>query len=173
MRRGGHLVARPSNGRALVELDQGGGCARCARGRGCGAALFAPRPAPLRLDCEVPERLAGANVRDGASAAVDGPLASGSRVTVEIDTTGSAWLRPVLLAYALPTLGLLGGAFAPEPWTPLASIAGLAGGLLAWRVLAAHDADEPSLTASLVAGPPPCGARLAVAEHTSSTGETS
>ena len=65
---------------------------------------------------------------------------------LEIIDTGSAWLGPVLLAYGLPTLGLLGGVFAPEPWTPFAALAGLGGGLLAWRLSPMRTAAGPCQT---------------------------
>lgn len=130
MRRVGRVVSRPDAGRVEVELDPAPACARCAEGRGCGAALFAPAHRPLSLicrsECLLPD--------------------IGDRVTVEIGNRGSGWLQPVVLAYGLPTLGLLAGACMPEPFTPLATIAGLAGGLLAGRIVSRSASVDSSLS---------------------------
>gem|GEM_PF-3308097 len=67
---------------------------------------------------------------------------------VEIDDPGSGWLRPVVLAYGLPTLGLLVGACFPEPWTPLTALLGLGGGILAWRVRFARECASDTFLAT-------------------------
>ena len=130
----------PREGRARVELSAGA-CARCARGRGCGAALFSPAAggAPM-LDCELPAAL--------------GVMAIGDRVGVELDGRDGRWLGAVLLVYALPTAGLLGGALLPEPWAPLGAIGGLLGGILAWRLPGA------ARLLDTLAGPCPVSARI-------------
>lgn len=153
MRRAGRIVALAP---AVVEISSGA-CARCARGRGCGAAaLFSPAAdagVPIRLRCEEATEAAP------AADAVVGPTAAptlslGDRVEVEIDDRDGRWLRAALLVYALPTAGLLLGASLPEPWTPAAALAGLLGGVLAWyRPGAARALDA-------LAGPCPTSARI-------------
>lgn len=116
----GQLLSVAEDGSGTVAVDAGVSCARCARGQGCGALALASASAPVRLRCHT-----------------CGPLRAGTPVA--LDAPGDAgWLLPVLLAYGLPTLGLLAGSLAPEPWTPLGAIAGLGGGLLAWRVASAR-----------------------------------
>lgn len=115
--------------RATVELEPGAACARCARGRGCGAALFASAGAPLRIECGVVDP-----IREGRAVAPESPFPVGTAVEIEFPDDGSRWLLPVALAYGCPTLGLVVGACAPEPWTAFAALAGLGGGFLAWHV---------------------------------------
>ena len=129
MRRLGRIVAVPGPARAIVELDDASACTRCANGRGCGAALFTPPGRSLRLDCAL--EAIGTDGEEPGAARV------GARVEVTLAASGARWLVPVALAYGLPTLGLLAGALAPEPWTPFAAAAGLGGGLLAWRACGA------------------------------------
>ena len=141
MRRAGQIVALAP---AVVELSSGA-CARCARGQGCGAALFSSATAD-----------AGASIRLLCEAAPDAAatVTLGDRVEVEIDDRDGRWLRAALLVYALPTAGLLGGASIPEPWTPAAALAGLLGGVLAWRLPGAARALDA------LAGPCPTSARI-------------
>ena len=116
--------------RIRVVVDPAGSCARCASGRGCGLGLSSA--APVTLDCEV----------DGAVPAL------GDTVAVEAATEGSSWLLVVAAGYALPTVGLVlgvvvGAAVTSSPAGPESDVAvawggvlGLAGGVLAWRLLA-------------------------------------
>jgi len=88
--------------------------------------------APVTLDCEV----------DGAVPAL------GDTVAVEAATEGSSWLLVVAAGYVLPTVGLVlgvvvGAAVTNPPAGPESDVAaawggvlGLAGGVLAWRLLA-------------------------------------
>ena len=149
----------------MVELDGAAACARCARGRGCGAAVFAPAGRPLRLDCAL---------EPAGSAVAATAVRVGTRVEVDLHDTGSRWLVPVVLAYGLPTLGLLAGALVPEPWTPLTAVAGLVGGLLAWRACNAGWADGRSTGSSPADREGPCRpvARIArQCDHRPSEGE--
>ncbi|MFK7857844.1 MAG: SoxR reducing system RseC family protein [Granulosicoccus sp.] len=119
-------------GRALVELDTVGQCQRCSRGEGCGAALFDPQQAKIRLWVESDEK---------SSAFV------GQQVMLEIDEQGSGWLWPVFGAYGLPLSGLLVATAAStastadasdfaELFVVLSALAGLFGGIFAWRQVA-------------------------------------
>lgn len=149
MRRGGRVVSSVRARQVLVELDAAPACARCARGEGCGAALFAPTSRPLRLVCEwsLPAR-----------------PAPGTPVTVELAEHGTGWLRPVFLAYGLPTVGLLVGACFPEPWSPLTALLGCCGGILAWRAGFARSELPPSASGLATLDPSP--------DHPGTSGET-
>lgn len=125
-----------------VEIVRADGCARCARGQGCGAGIFNLGIAPVRLPC-----LTQRSVH------------AGETVTVEFDDGGSHWLWLVCGAYGLPTAGLLiatigasvwiaglsdGSAFLPvadghrDLVLAAAGMTGLAGGLIAWRMIASE-----------------------------------
>lgn len=154
MRRLGRIVAATGADRARVALDPGSACARCARGRGCGAALFAPPGEPIELDCTLERSPGEPSPRDPARRV-------GARVEVELPAPGSGWLVPLALAYGLPTAGIVLGILAPEPWTPFAALGGLGLGLFGWRVANARLARAGS-TAGEGAVTGPCRPRARI-----------
>jgi sigma-E factor negative regulatory protein RseC len=87
-------VIRDAGGtRAIVDVEAGAVCARCAAGRGCGAGVFTARRGRRRLEVAV------------------GPhtgLAEGDVVAIEL-APGNV-LRAALIAYGLPLAGAAGGA---------------------------------------------------------------
>jgi len=123
---------------AWVSLDGVSACQRCANGQGCGAGLFNQGSRPVQFECYTS----------------DAVLAE-QAVVVEHEDGGSGWLWMVGGAYGLPTVSmlaacLLADAFLPgssssgsvpsvpgaREWlTGLLSLAGLAGGVIAWRSL--------------------------------------
>jgi positive regulator of sigma E activity len=125
---------------AWVEVEGISGCQRCAKGRGCGAGVFAHGSRAIQLQCEASQQ-----------------VKKNQQVTIEIDDSGSRWLWLVAGAYGLPTLGLIGATllatvFLPSPallqgdiisvpgsqreaFIAFAALAGLAGGVFAWRSL--------------------------------------
>jgi len=151
---------------AWVSLDGVAACQRCASGQGCGAGLFNQGSRPVRLECHTP----------------DAVLAN-QAVVVEHETGGSGWLWMVAGAYGLPTSGmlvscLLADAFLPgsgssgsppgvpgtREWlTGLLSLAGLAGGVIAWRCLA------PFMTGWAQTGPCLQSARIVAVAEPSTT----
>lgn len=124
---------------ASVRIQTASQCARCARGQGCGAGIFSQGVAAVHIHC-----LSEHVVR------------SGDQVVVEFEEGDSTrWLGLVAGAYGLPTAGLilstLTAGWALDQWPQLAwlqtdawqdlclsmaALAGLAGGVLAWRKLA-------------------------------------
>lgn len=133
----GRVVEQLADLAVRVSLKPGASCARCAHGSGCGLGLA--ETAAITIDC-----------------AVDGALPEiGDAVTVERSDQGSAWLWVVAAGYGLPTLGLVIGAVLghktgaalglpteasavlfEDAAAALGGLAGLAGGVLAWRSLA-------------------------------------
>ena len=125
---------------AWVEVEGISGCQRCAKGRGCGAIVFAHGSRAIQVECETSQH-----------------VKENQQVTIEIDDSGSRWLWLVAGAYGLPTLGLIGATllatlFLPSPTLlhgdiinapgsqrealiAFAALAGLAGGVFAWRSL--------------------------------------
>ena len=124
----------------LVELDSISQCQRCQSGKGCGAVLADSGQPGVRVRIVKTPNLV---VREGSS------------VLVEIDEQGSDWLWPVFGAYGLPLVGMLVttglvstvmGKIMPSSGTGsltaaaellivFSAIAGLAGGIFAWRHL--------------------------------------
>lgn len=78
---------------AVVEVETSFRCARCASGKGCGAALFADDAASRRVDALVASQL---------------ELRVGDRVRLEL--TADNVLRAAGLVYGLPLCGALAGA---------------------------------------------------------------
>ena len=151
---------------ATVALEGVSACQRCARGEGCGAGLFNQQGQPVHVDCQTPLTV----------------LAEQS-VIIEHEDGDASWLWAVAGAYGLPTLGLLlacllatlllpiepasetrfGGA-APRDWLiGVSSLAGLAGGLIAWRKLA------PLILARIRTGPCLQSARIVAVDQSSLT----
>lgn len=140
MRRSGTVLDAVSAGEAAnVEIHAASQCARCASGKGCGAGIFNQGIAAVQIQCQN-DRL----------------LQPGDEVVVEFEgEENSRWLAVVLGAYGLPTAGLVlstlvagwmiqeatpFSAMQSAAWQDLllsiAAIAGLAGGVFAWRKLA-------------------------------------
>lgn len=130
----GRVISQLPHGRVRVQTQALGGCERCARGRGCGLGLQAN--AAVVIECDT----------DGVA------LSDGSLVDITPCNDDRHWLYVVGGAYGLPTLGLLCGAVLGataaarmqdaattgmhDMMTAGAGLLGLAGGVLAWRVLA-------------------------------------
>jgi len=118
-----HIEARVSAA-GEVSCTAVSGCARCARGEGCGqAAWFAPRLQCIRLALPT------------GSAALHTP--------VTLVLPASRLLRAAWLAYGLPLIGLTGGAIlghllGGEPVAVGGSLVGLAAAVLLGRALAAR-----------------------------------
>lgn len=120
-----------------VEIAPVSDCARCARGQGCGAGIFNQGMAPVRLNC-----------------LTDCSVEAGEDLVVEFEDAGSRWLWLVCGAYGLPTAGLMAATFIASHYWPAevhpqalsseirdlvlaaAALSGLAGGVIAWRVMA-------------------------------------
>jgi len=132
--------------RAIVVVDAGVACARCAAGRGCGAGLLSPAAGKRRFELGIP---AGLN------------LACGDRVRLELrprDLLAASWLvygMPLLAMIAIPALAVF--LFGPLPDLVLAGLAlsGI-GVAVAWgrRRLAATDCLQ-QFVPSIAAGPVP------------------
>ncbi|MBX2879969.1 MAG: SoxR reducing system RseC family protein [Granulosicoccus sp.] len=128
-----------------VEIDGTSSCARCARGDGCGQVFYDQRRARIQLLCRTVL-----------------PVKPSQRVTVVIDDANGRWLWLVAGAYGLPLAGLLAGAALGAPLASalgtgvagmalgglpavhssammgelssvIGALAGLIGGLFAWR----------------------------------------
>lgn len=113
-----------------VQLDPLSGCGACSASGGCGVQLLALPPAPLLIDCQLPEGVV---------------LNVGDPVQVALAAPGDGWLPIVVKAYGMPTVGMIIGTLAGY-WTALALhvpqsaeglsltgfVIGLAGGLIAW-----------------------------------------
>ncbi|MFK7996966.1 MAG: SoxR reducing system RseC family protein [Granulosicoccus sp.] len=142
MKRQAWVVDASAPDKTLVELDSVNQCQRCSRGEGCGAIMLNSEHSGVQL---------------WVTGSGDTNVMSGQPVLVEIDEQGSGWLLPVFAAYGLPLLGLLcstmlatalsGNLFRTpaaqgvEPATAelfivLSALAGLCGGIFAWRQLA-------------------------------------
>lgn len=132
-----------------VELDNASGCNGCSRAGGCGIQFFPTTHVPIKVQCR---------------SIVDATLRQGDRVRVSVAEPTVSWLRVVLLAYGLPTVGMLVGAFAGyglAEWTGAPSatdlysliglVIGLAGGLFAWNSL--YKAKQHNLSLAMSAGP--------------------
>ena len=82
-------ITRDGRGaRAIVDVQAGAVCARCAAGRGCGAGVFGSRRGARRLDVAIDDRL---------------ELAVGDTVGVEL-APGNV-LVAALVVYGLPLAG--------------------------------------------------------------------
>lgn len=116
------LVAGGQGTRALVDVDDGPACPRCAAGKGCGAGLLIGNGRPRRIAATVADNRA---------------LAAGDRVELVLAT--DTVLRAALIVYGLPLLGAVGAAalaylFAlGDAAAALAAIAGLVAGMLVGR----------------------------------------
>lgn len=139
MQRSGRVLHDVVTGEmASVEIQSASQCARCARGQGCGAGIFNQGVAAVQLSC-----LSDCVVR------------AGDEVVVEFeDDESSHWLYLVMVAYGLPTAGLLLTVVAAslllqhlpqlaalsaahqDLLLAIAALVGLAGGVFAWRMLA-------------------------------------
>jgi positive regulator of sigma E activity len=125
--------------KAVVEVEGVNACQRCARGQGCGAGIFNQGIQTTRLDCFTSV-----------------PVSANQTVDIEIEEAGSSWLWLVAGAYGLPLLGLLLASLAASWIMPglatlqliseslsedaivaVAALLGLAGGVIAWRMLSA------------------------------------
>lgn len=123
--------------KALVEIEGLSACQRCARGQGCGAGIFNQGIQATQLACFT-------SVSVAANQTVD----------IEIEEAGSSWLWLVAGAYGLPLLGLLLASlsaswavqsasasslfnqpFSEDALVAIAALVGLAGGVIAWRML--------------------------------------
>jgi len=116
-------ITRECHGQhAIVAVEAGAVCARCAAGRGCGAGVFAARQEVRHLEIALAE---GSN------------LAAGDVVSIEL-AAGNV-LRAALLVYGLPLAGAAAGAslaFAlalGDAGAAAMALAGLASGAVAGR----------------------------------------
>ena len=124
--------------KVLVEVDGVSACQRCARGNGCGAGIFNHGVQASRLACFTSEW-----------------VSADQRVEIEIEEADSSWLWLVAGAYGLPLLGMLLASVVANWILPtlatsltineylsddgvvaIAALLGLAGGIIAWRMLA-------------------------------------
>ena len=122
----GTIVAfvRDENGeRAIVDVDAGLVCPRCAAGRGCGAGLLSGPARNRRVEARITP---GLDLREGD--------------TVRIELAGSSVLRAAVLVYGVP---LAGAAIAAtmayllglgDVGAAAMAIAGLGAGFLAGRL---------------------------------------
>lgn len=126
-------------GGAVVEVEITGasGCARCARGQGCGAGIFNQGSAPVRLNC-----------------LTEHSVQVGDELIIEFEEEGAHWLWLVCGAYGLPTVSLMAATFVTSLYLSgdapgqaasgafrdlvlaAAALTGLAGGVIAWRMIA-------------------------------------
>lgn len=119
------VVADALGTRAIVDVDVGSACPRCAAGKGCGAGLLIGGGQVRRVEAAVSANMA---------------LAAGDRV--ELVLASSKLLRATLIVYGLPLVGAVGSAAMAyllelgDAAAALAAIAGLSVGLLAgrWRL---------------------------------------
>jgi sigma-E factor negative regulatory protein RseC len=87
-------VIRDSGGtRAIVDVEAGLVCARCAAGRGCGAGILSARPGNRCVE-----------------ATVEQDLELGEGDVVSISLAHGSVLRAALLVYGLPLAGAAGAA---------------------------------------------------------------
>jgi len=119
------------NEQVQVQLDPMSGCGSCPKSGGCGVQLIPMATKPDIVDCYL---------QAGEC------LSVGERVQVQLAEPGTGWLRMVMYAYGIPTIGMIIGAlvgywsahalYLPQ-FTESLSLAGfavgLAGGLIAWR----------------------------------------
>jgi len=125
--------------KVLVEVEGVSACMRCARGRGCGAGIFNHGLKATRLTCFTSEW-----------------VFANQTVDIEIEESGSCWLWLVAGAYGLPLSGMLVASLVASWAMPtlatspgftvslsddavvaIAALLGLAGGIIAWRLLSA------------------------------------
>ncbi len=138
MRRSAQALESGAKGTVVeVEINSQSGCARCARGQGCGAGIFSRGMAPVRLSC-----------------LSEHPVNAGEQLVIEFDEGGAHWLWLVCGAYGLPTAGLIAATVITSFYLPgdgisqaisgglrdlvlaAAALLGLAGGVIAWRMMA-------------------------------------
>lgn len=139
MRRSARVLEDAEAGAAVsVRVDALTACRRCAQGQGCGAAgLFGQRMTPVLLQCS-------SSVR----------VHSGDQVQIDFGEDDSSWLWLAAGAYGLPVLGLMLSVVVAGLWLPTliaaaglpamppdllqaaAALAGLCGGVFAWRRVA-------------------------------------
>ena len=113
-----------------VELDPLSGCGACSASGGCGVQWLGTTQVPVVVECQF-----------SASTMVS----VGDRVQVQLAEPGTDWSLIVLLAYGLPTIGMISGALAgywsarvlsmpqlSETLSLAGFVVGLAGGLIAW-----------------------------------------
>ena len=131
--------------RAIVAVEAGAVCARCASGRGCGAGVFMTRQGARHLEVAL----------GGGS-----DLAEGDVVSIEL-APGNV-LRAALLVYGLPLAGAAAGASLAfvvalgDVAAAAAALAGLAAGAVAGRRRLRDDACVARFTPKLArhsAGP--------------------
>jgi len=107
---------------ALVEVDVAVQCARCAKGRGCGAGVFGSSAGKRRVDAQVAAGLA---------------IEQGDEVRIELPPRNL--LQASLILYGVPLFTAVSAVFAAhlagfgELFAVLASIAGLVTGMLVAR----------------------------------------
>ncbi|ASJ74460.1 SoxR reducing system RseC family protein [Granulosicoccus antarcticus] len=139
MRRPARALESVKAGEAVkVEIDSAA-CARCARGQGCGSGIFNLGMAPVRISCHTEQA-----------------LEAGDLLIVEFDEAGPQWLWLVCGSYGLPTVGLIVSTIIASLFLSelpaavalqssfngfrdlilaVAALAGLAGGVFAWRMM--------------------------------------
>jgi sigma-E factor negative regulatory protein RseC len=116
------LVADNDGVRAIVEVDVGQSCPRCAAGKGCGAGLFAGDNRMRRVEAMVSEHLT---------------LAKGD--DVEISLASSNLLVAALIVYGIPLFGAISAAAIAylfqlgDAAAASAALLGLVAGLLVGR----------------------------------------
>lgn len=155
MKRTGIVLRSLAQGERVEVRIRAEDCSTCRRGQGCGSALYGQAGSTLVVNCL------------GNRFSVE----SGDRVELAFDEPGgSLWLLPVLGAYALPTLGLLlaivlaagliDHAVAADTLSAAmqdlllgsAGLAGLCGGIFAWRRLAPRILDRARIGHCLDSG---------------------
>lgn len=128
-----HPHLQGDTAQVYISLCPEAGCGHCAAAGGCGIRLFNSAEEHEVVLCEAPNDL---------------PLRHGDKVDVKLSMGSKHWLYLLLLAYGLPTIGMLVGTLAAT-WlvnmleltqynalfTLTGFAAGLAGGLLAWSRL--------------------------------------
>ena len=108
--------------RATVGVDAALVCARCAAGKGCGAAIFSDTAQQRRVTATVPAGL---------------DLAEGDRVEIELAPDNI--LRAALIVYGMPMVGAIAGAALAyglqfgDAVAAAAALAGLVLGLMVGR----------------------------------------
>ncbi len=117
------IVREQGGARAIVDVDAGTFCRRCAEGKGCGAGIFGNSASMRRVEASLP---AGLDVSEGDIVS----LSLGSR----------SLLQAATIVYGWPLLGTAAGALLAyvadlsDPGAAVSALAGLGAGVALARI---------------------------------------